>query len=64
MMKKSNKELESITITSPNYLTSEVTTGQTDATEQIKHFSAQMHAIKIRGTSEAPNLALVKNEAI
>ena len=70
MMKKSNKELEPITITSPNYLTSEVTTvpqittGQTDATEQIKPFSAQMHAIKIRGTSEAPNLALVKNEAI
>ena len=47
MMKKSNKELEPITITSPNYSSKvttvrQITTGQTDATEQIKPFSAQM----------------------
>ena len=56
MLKFSQKQMEPIALTSPNYLTSQTTTAplvsteQTEASEEIKPFSAQLHAIKVRGS--------------
>ena len=57
MMKSFKKQPEPITITSPNLLTSQSTTAPQITTEQtenneydIKPFSAQLHAIKVRPT--------------
>ena len=56
MLKLSQKQMEPIVLTSPNYLTSQTTTAplvsteQTEASEEIKPFSAQLHAIKVRGS--------------
>ena len=63
MLKLDNKQAEPITITSPNYLPSQstaipqLTSEQNEETEVIKPFSAQMHAIKMRG-SQALNTEL------
>ena len=66
MMKSFKKQPEPITITSPNLLTSQSTTAPQITTEQtetkeydIKPFSAQLHAIKVR---PAESQALIINE--
>ena len=67
MLKLNQKQMEPITITSPNYLTSQsttapqMTTEQTEASEAIKPFSAQLHAIKVRG-SESQALVIGDKE--
>ena len=67
MMKLGTKQLEPITITSPNLLTSQSTTApqitseQTEENEEIKPFAAQLHAIKVRG-SEGQALILTDRD--
>ena len=66
LIKSSNKQIEHITITSPNYLTSQSTTIQQIASEQTEETekppSAQLNAIKLRGKEGLEKESLIVTE--